>query len=145
MIKDIFLNLIFSILNSYMNFINIQKVKMLVPNLLDKVEYVIHIRKPKQESNHELVLKKLDRIIKFKQQAWLKSYTDIIIGLQKKQKNDFEKDFSQLMNNSVFAKAMKDVRKQRDFKLVTTERTTNYLLSEPNYHTVKFFTKVCWL
>ena len=145
MIKDIFLKLIFNILNSYMNFINIQKVKMLVPNLLDKVEYVIHIRKSKQESNHELVLKKLDRIIKFKQQAWLKSYTDIIIGLQKKQKNDFEKDFSQLMNNSVFAKAMKDVRKQRDFKLVTTERRTNYLLSEPNYHTVKFFTKVCWL
>ena len=67
MIKDIFLNLIFNILNSYMNFINIQKVKMLVPNLLDKVEYVIHIRKSKQESNHELVLKKLDRIIKFKQ------------------------------------------------------------------------------
>ena len=75
----------------------------------------------------------------------MKSYTDIITGLQKKQKNDFEKDFSQLMNNSVFAKAMKDVRKQRDFKLVTTERRTNYLLSEPNYHSVKFFTKVCWL
>ena len=75
----------------------------------------------------------------------MKSYTDIITGLQKKQKNNFEKDFSQLMNNSVFGKTMKDVRKQRDFKLVTTERRRNYLLSEPNYHTVKFFTKVCWL
>ena len=67
MIKDIFLKLMFNILNSYMNFINIQKVKMLVPNLLDKFEYVIDIRKSKQASNHELVLKKLDRIIKFKQ------------------------------------------------------------------------------
>ena len=145
MIKDIFLKLMFNILNSYMNFINIQKVKMLVPNLLDKVEYVIDIRKSKQASNHELVLKKLDRIIKFKQQACLKSYTDIITGLQKKQKNDFEKDFSQLMNNSVFGKTIKDVRKQRDFKLFTTERRRNCLLSEPNYHTVKFFTNVCWL
>ena len=67
MIKDIFLKLMFNILNSYMNFINIQKVKVLVPNLLDKVEYVIDIKKSKQASNHELVLKKLDRIIKFKQ------------------------------------------------------------------------------
>ena len=68
----------------------------------------------------------------------MKSYTDIITGLQKKQKNNFEKDFSQLMNNSVFGKTMKDVRKQRDFKLVTTERRRNYLLSEPNYHNTKF-------
>ena len=67
MIKNIFLKLMFNILNSYMNFINIQKVKVLVPNLLDKVEYVIDIKKSKQASNHELVLKKLDRIIKFKQ------------------------------------------------------------------------------
>ena len=107
MIKDIFLKLMSNIRNSCMNFINIQKVKMLVPNLLDKFEYVIHIRNSKQASNHELVLKKLNRIIKFKQKACLKSYIDIIIDLQKKQKNDFEKDFSQLMNYSVFGKLWK--------------------------------------
>ena len=42
------------------------------------------------------------------------------------------------MNNTVFRKAMENVRKHRDIKLVTTE-TTNYLVSEPNYHTAKFF------
>ena len=31
------------------------------------------------------------------------------------------------------------MRKQRDIKLVTTERRGNYLVSEPNYHTTKFF------
>ena len=30
------------------------------------------------------------------------------------------------------------VRKNRDIKLVTTERRRNYLVSEPNYHTTKF-------
>ena len=36
---------------------------------------------------------------------------------------------------------MENVRKHRDIKLVTTERRRNYLVSEPNYHTKKFFTE----
>ena len=43
------------------------------------------------------------------------------------------------MNNAVFGKTMKNVRKHRDIKLVTTKRRRNYLVSEPNYHTTKFF------
>ena len=45
------------------------------------------------------------------------------------------------MNNEAFGKTIKNVRKHRDIKLVTTERRRNYLLSEPNYHTAKFFTE----
>ena len=33
------------------------------------------------------------------------------------------------------------MRKHRDFKLVTTEARRNYLVSEPNYHTVTFFSE----
>ena len=43
------------------------------------------------------------------------------------------------MNNAVFRKTMQNVRKYRDIKLVTTEKRRNYLVSEPNYHTTKFF------
>ena len=58
--------------------------------------------------------------------------------LRKAAKNDFEKDFFKLMNNSVFGKTIENVRKHRDIKLVTTGRK-NYLVS--NYHTTKFFTE----
>ena len=43
------------------------------------------------------------------------------------------------MNNVIFGKAMEDVIKHKDIKLVTTERRVNYLVSEPNYHTTIFF------
>ena len=43
------------------------------------------------------------------------------------------------MDNAVFGKTMKNVRKYRDIN--TTERKRNYLVSETNYHTTKFFTK----
>ena len=63
--------------------------------------------------------------------------TDLI----KKAKNDFEKDFSKLINNAAFGKTMENVRKHRDIKLVTTERRRNYFVSEPNYLTTKLFTE----
>ena len=58
---------------------------------------------------------------------------------KKKAKNDFEKYFLKLMNNAVFRKAMENMRKHRDMKLVTTERRKKYLVSEPNYDTINFF------
>ena len=56
-------------------------------------------------------------------------------------KNDFEKDFLKLMNNADFDKTMENLRKHRDIKVVTTERRRNYLVSESNYDTTKFFTE----
>ena len=52
-----------------------------------------------------------------------------------------EKTFFKLMNNAVFGKTIENVRKHRDIKLVTSEIRRNYLISEPNYRTTKFFTE----
>ena len=41
------------------------------------------------------------------------------------------------MNNEVFGKTMKNVRKHRYIKLVTTERRRKYLVSKLNYHLLK--------
>ena len=61
--------------------------------------------------------------------------------LRQKAKNNLEKDFLKLMNNAFFGKTIENVRKHRNIKLVTTEMTRNYLVSEPNSHTTKFFTE----
>ena len=45
------------------------------------------------------------------------------------------------MNNTVFETIMENMRKNKDIKLVATERRRNYLVSEPTYNTTKFFKK----
>ena len=61
---------------------------------------------------------------------------------KKKTKNEYEKDFPNLMNNSVFGKTMENVRKHRDIKLVTSDKRRNQLVSEPNCHTSKCFSVI---
>ena len=70
----------------------IEKIEKLVANLHDKTEYVIPIRNLKQALNNGFFLKKVHRVIKFNQDAWLKPYIDTNTNLRKKAKSDFEKD-----------------------------------------------------
>ena len=98
---------------------------------------VVYIRSLKQTLGHGLILKKVHKIIKFNQKAWLKEYIDMNTELRKQAKNDFEKDFFKLINNSVFRETMENVRKYRYIKLLTTDKRRNQLVSELNYHTTK--------
>ena len=43
------------------------------------------------------------------------------------------------MNNAVFGKTIEIERKHTNIKVVTTERGRDYLVSEPSYHTTRFF------
>ena len=71
----------------------IEKFEKLFINLDDKTEYVIHIKNLKQALNDGLVLKKIHRIIKFNQNAWLKLYIDMNTKLRQTAQNNYEKDF----------------------------------------------------
>ena len=119
----------------------VNKCKKLVCNLFNKKKYVAHINTLKQALNHGLKLKKVHRVIEFNQEAWLKPYIDVNTELRKFVKNDFEKDLFKLMNNSVFGKTMKNIRKHRDIKLVTTDKKRSKLVSEPNYHTINLISE----
>ena len=116
-------------------------VEKLITRIEDKENYVIHISALKQALNHGLVLKKVHRVIEFRQEAWLKLYIDLNTKLRTEARSDFEKDFFNLMNNSVLGKTMENVRNHRDIKLVTTNERRNKLVSGPNYHTTKHFSE----
>ena len=100
----------------------INKCSKLTLTFQNKENYVIHIRALKQALNNGFILKKVHRAIKFNQEAWLKPYIDKDTELRKEAKNDFEKDFFKLMNNSVFGKTMENVRNHRDIKIVVNNK-----------------------
>ena len=117
----------------------IKKFEKLVTNLHDKAKYVIHMKNLNQALSHGLILKNIHRVIEFNEKTWLKPYIDMNTKLKKIAKNSFEKVV--LMNNAVSGKSMENVRKQRNIKLVTTERRRNYLVWEQNHNTTNIFTK----
>ena len=120
----------------------IDKCKKLVCNFRNKKIYVAHIKSLKQALHYGLKLEKVHRVIEFNQEAWLKPYIDMNTELRKVASNDFEKDFYELMNNAAFGKTMKNARKYRDIKLVTTDKRRSKLVSEPNYHTMNYISNI---
>ena len=91
----------------------------------------------------KFIIKSWIRVIKFHQNVWQKPYIDMNTDPRKKAKTDFENIFFKLMNNAVFGKTMDNVRKHTYIKLVATEKRRNYLVSEPNYDTIKILQKIC--
>ena len=55
----------------------IEKVEKLAANLHDKTEYVIHMKNLKQSLNHGSILRKVRKVIKLSQNAWLKPHIDM--------------------------------------------------------------------
>ena len=111
----------------------INKVEKLVHNLYDKKNYVIHIKALNQALKHGLILKRVHHVIEFDQSVWLKPYIDFNTQLRTQAKNDFEKNFFKLMNNSVFGKMMENIRKHKDIKLITHAKDYLTNVMKPNF------------
>ena len=76
----------------------------LVPNLRNKMNYVIHYRNLKLYLELGLRLTNVHRVLSFNQSPWLKNYINFNTCQRTAAKNNFEIDFFKLMNNPFFGK-----------------------------------------
>ena len=97
------------------------KIRKLCCSLLPKNNYVLNYRYLKLALSLGVKLEKVNRVLQYTQSDFLKQYIMLNTSLRTKAKNDFEKDFYKLMNNSVYGKTMENVRNRINFRLISTE------------------------
>jgi len=115
----------------------------LVPNLMHKRNYIVHYRLLQFYLKKGMELKKIHRVIKFKQLGWLQRYIDVNSKHRAAAKSDFEKYFFKLLNNAIYGKTCENLRKRMDVKIVTTDVRLKKLTQKPNCLTYKIFAENC--
>ena len=80
------------------------KSKKLLSTFYDRKKYVVHLENLQYYLKKGLVLKKIRRIIKFKQKAFLKDFIEKVTSLRANARNDFELRLFKLFANSTFGK-----------------------------------------
>ena len=109
--------------------VTVNRVEKLGPNLNAKSCYVIHDRNLKNYLSLGTKLKSIRRGIDLLRNTHLRT----------KAKNNFEKDFFKLMNNSVFGKTMENIRSRVDVRLVNNRRAAEKLAEKQNFKHLSVF------
>ena len=73
--------------------IKVCQVNKLIPNLRDKIKYVVHYRNLQLYLSSGMKLTKIHKILKFRQSNWLKEYIEFNSNKRKNALNTFEKIF----------------------------------------------------
>ena len=110
-----------------------EKTKKLILNVMDKQNYVVHIKMLQYYLKKGMKLKSINRVVSFKQKAWLKPWIDYNTEKRKNATSDFEKDMYKLMNNAVYGKTMENVRDHIDFELVDTPERFQKCVNNPTF------------
>ena len=121
--------------------IKVGDVKKLIPNLVNKTNYVVHYRNLQLYLSLGMKLTKIHKVLKFKQSDWMQKYIDFNTKKRMKVANDFEKYFLKLMINFVYGKTMENLRKKINVWLVNNAKDFLKYTSRPSYITHKIFGK----
>ena len=114
-------------------YVKVGDVAKLIPDLRDKSCYMLHYRSLQLYVSLGMVVKKIHRVMKFKQSDWLKSFVMFNTAKRMNAANEFEKAFFKLIINSVYGKTMENVRKRVNVKLINNEKKYLKVVSRPSF------------
>ena len=86
-----------------------------------------------------LNIKRVHRILEFKQGDWMKPYIDFNTQKRKEATNEADKNFFKLLNNAVYGKTMENMRKRIKIRITTKEKDFLKYASRPTYISHKNF------
>ena len=110
-------------------------VKKLIPNLGDKVIYVVRYRNLQYYLSLGMKLIKVHGILKFKQSNWLKEYIELNTKKRQESIDEFNKAFG------VYGKSMENITKRINVRLVDDLKEYLKCVSRPNFRSQKIFDK----
>ena len=102
---------------------------------------MLHYRNLQLYLSLKTKLTEIHRALQFKQSDWMKRYIDFNTEKRKNAANDFEKDFFELMINSVYWETMENLKKRVNIRLVNNEKGFLKYTSRPTYVAHKLFGK----
>ena len=112
--------------------IKVGDVKKLITQLDNKTNYVVNYRNLQLYLSLGMKLTKIHRVLEFKQSDWMKRYIDFNTEKKINAANDFEKGFFKLMINSVYGKAMENLRKRINVRLENKAEDFLKYTNKPN-------------
>ena len=119
--------------NDYMKKIkpkNYTKSKKLICDWTDKKKYLIRYRMLKFYVRHGMIVEKIHEIISFKQSRWLEKYIGFNTQKRNTAKNDFEKDFFELLVIAAFGKFLENVRNRLEREVVKKDNVKKIIYQQ---------------
>lgn len=103
----------------------------LVSTFYTRQRYVVHYRNLKYYLQKGMIVRRVYRVLSFKQIAWLKEYIEFCTVKRQQASTPFLSSLYKLFVNSIFGKLMEDVRKHLDVKLVMSEKVADKRIANP--------------
>ena len=92
--------------------IKVGGLRKLIPNLYDKVKYIVHYKNLKYYLKLGIETIKIHRILSFKQNKWLKVFTDFNTKKRRLSNDKLNKNLYKLFNNCIYGKSIENPRKK---------------------------------
>lgn len=109
------------------------KTKKLLATLTTKRRYVVHYTALQQAQRLGLKVLKVHRVLSFSQSAFMKRFVELNARLRAETDNAFYKGVYKLITNSVYGRTCLNKRKQREVRIVTTDKALQKLVRQPRF------------
>ena len=117
------------------------RCQKLIPHFLPRFNYVIHYQNLKFYLEEGMILKRIHRVLEFKQSKWLAPYVLKNQNLRSEAKTEFEKSQPKLFNNSIYGKTVENQKKRTNIRLVNNKKDCKRLIEKPEMNGFRIFSE----